>query len=217
LCIRCPTNEIGEAIGQISPAPSVSRAGKKVSAGAGRFEGYTSKRDSQKKILRDVFEPGDAWFRTGDLMRRDARGFYYFVDRVGDTFRWKGENVATSEVEQAIAEFAGVREATVYGVSLPKSDGRAGMAAIVANVDLAALHRHLVERLPAYARPLFLRIIGAIEVTATFKHKKAELVRAGFDPSATDDAIYFNDAERGAFVQIDKPLFEGIRAGRVRV
>ena len=217
-CIRCATNEIGEAIGQISPAPSI-RAGKKASGSAGRFEGYTSKRDSQKKILRDVFEPGDTWFRTGDLMRRDARGFYYFVDRIGDTFRWKGENVATSEVEQAIAELPGVREATVYGVGVPKSDGRAGMAAIVAGdgLDLAALHAHLGARLPAYARPLFLRIIGVIEVTATFKHKKAELARAGFDPSSTGDAIYFNDGERSAFVQMDKALFERIRAGRIRL
>jgi len=222
LCIRCAADEAGEAIGLIAAAPSFPRprigASGKSGAG-GRFEGYTNARDSQKKVLRDVFEPGDAWFRTGDLMRRDARGFFYFVDRIGDTFRWKGENVATAEVAQVICACPGVREANVYGVAVPKADGRAGMAAIVVDdsFDLQALHAHLTARLPAYARPLFLRILGTLEVTATFKHKKAELARAGFDPSVTDDPIYFNDAERGAFVRLDKPFFERIRARRVRI
>ena len=114
------------------------------------------RRIPRKKILRDVFEPGDAWFRTGDLMRRDERGFFYFVDRIGDTFRWKGENVATSEVSEAMTEFPGVLEANVYGVAVPNTDGRAGMAALVvdARFDLARFHAHLKARLPDYARPL---------------------------------------------------------------
>src|SRR5439155_1309741 len=118
-CVRCAPNEVGEAIGQVLEEPS--NAGR-------RFEGYTSEEDSERKILRGVFEPGDAWFRTGDLMRRDADGYFYFVDRIGDTFRWKGENVATSEVAEAICAFPAVREAHVYGVALPGTDGRAGMA-----------------------------------------------------------------------------------------
>jgi fatty-acyl-CoA synthase len=210
-CIRCSAEEVGEAIGRMPP----SREG----AAGGRFEGYTSARDSRKKILRDVFEPGDAWFRTGDLMRRDQRGFFYFVDRIGDTFRWKGQNVATCEVTQALTECPGVLEANVYGVSVPHTDGRAGMAAIVtdARFDLARLRTHLDEHLPDYARPLFLRMLRAMEVTATFKHKKSDLARAGFDPALTDDVIYFNDAGRGAFVRLDPELFERIQGGRMRV
>jgi fatty-acyl-CoA synthase len=214
-CIRCAANEVGEAIGRIPP----SRASEGASSSGGRFEGYTNDGDSQKKILRDVFEPGDAWFRTGDLMRRDERGFFYFVDRIGDTFRWKGENVATSEVSQAMTECPGVLEANVYGVTVPRTDGRAGMAAIVVDdgFDLAALRTHLDERLPDYARPLFLRILGAMEVTATFKHKKSDLARSGYDPAVTVDAIYFNDAARGVFVRLDRALYERIQSGGIRV
>ena len=142
-CIRCAPNQVGEAIGRIAAGGGQAKEG----AGA-RFEGYTNAQDSRKKILRDVFEPGDAWFRTGDLMRRDARGFFYFVDRIGDTFRWKGENVATSEVAEAMTEFPGVREANVYGVAVPNTDGRAGMAALV--VD-ARLRSRALPRAPAGA------------------------------------------------------------------
>jgi fatty-acyl-CoA synthase len=217
LCIRSPANQVGEAIGQIPPTPPRGKA-KEARAG-GRFEGYTNARDSRKKILRDVFEPGDAWFRTGDLMRRDERGFFYFVDRIGDTFRWKGENVATSEVSQILTECPGIREANVYGVAVPGTDGRAGMAAIVVDerFDLAQCRAHLDARLPQYARPLFLRILHELEVTTTFKHKKSDLARAGFDPSLTDDAIYFNDAERAAFARLDPALFRLIQAGKIQV
>jgi fatty-acyl-CoA synthase len=215
-CIRCKADEVGEAIGRVS-LPNKRSSG--ADAAGGRFEGYTNARESQKKILRDVFEPGDAWFRTGDLMRRDARGFFYFVDRIGDTFRWKGENVSTAEVAQAVAECPGVREANVYGVAVPRAEGRAGMAALVVDegFDVAALQAHLATRLPDYARPLFVRILREMEVTATFKHKKSELVREGFDPSLTEDAIYFNDAQRGAFVSLDRTLHARIRSGETRI
>jgi fatty-acyl-CoA synthase len=216
-CIRCAANQVGEAIGRIAPSPARPHPGGKAGDSAGgRFEGYTNARDSQKKVLRDVFEPGDAWFRTGDLMRRDERGFFYFVDRIGDTFRWKGENVATSEVSEAMTECPGVLEANVYGVTVPRTDGRAGMAAIVTDerFDLTQLHTHLVERLPEYARPLFLRILSAMEVTATFKHKKSDLARAGYDPSLAGDEIYFNDG--AAFVRLDQGLYACIHGGRMR-
>ena len=126
----------------------------------GAFEGYTNDKESERKILRNVFEKGDAWYRTGDLMRRDARGFFYFVDRIGDTFRWKGENVATSEVAAAIVAFPGIIEATVYGVAVPGTEGAAGMAALVVDgaFDFSQLRKHLARVLPSYARPLFLRI-----------------------------------------------------------
>src|SRR5213083_3276723 len=210
-CVRCAPDEVGEAIGQVLEEPS--NAGR-------RFEGYTSEEDSERKILRGVFEPGDAWFRTGDLMRRDADGYFYFVDRIGDTFRWKGENVATSEVAEAICAFPAVTEANVYGVALPGTDGRAGMAALVADadagLDLAAFRAHLVRCLPDYARPLFLRIRSAMDVTATFKHTKSESVRQGYDPAGTDDAIYFDDPDRHAFVRLDQTTYDRIQRGRIR-
>jgi fatty-acyl-CoA synthase len=207
-CIRCAADEIGEAIGRIEgAAPGV------------RFDGYTDARASEKKILRDVFKPGDAWFRTGDLMRKDAQGYFYFVDRIGDTFRWKGENVATSEVEEAIGRCPGVLDATVYGVEIPGNDGRAGMAALVVGegFDLAALRRHLDASLPSYARPVFVRIRAELETTATFKHQKSELARQGYDPGATKDAIYFSDPQRQTHLPVDAPLFERIQTGSVRI
>jgi fatty-acyl-CoA synthase len=208
LCIRCGADETGEAIGRIDPA----------SPGA-RFEGYSDAAASEQKILRDVFAPGDAWYRTGDLMRRDAQGFFYFVDRIGDTFRWKGENVATTEVADAIARCPGVRDVCVYGVTVPGHDGRAGMAALTVDegFDLAALHRHLATSLPRHARPLFLRIRAGLETTATFKHKKDELVAAGFDPVATPEAIYVDDTQQQSYVRIDQPMFERICAGQIRL
>src|SRR3989454_6629113 len=208
-CIRCAPNEVGEAIGRILNDPS--------NIGS-RFEGYTSTEASEQKILRDVFEPGDAWFRTGDLMRKDEQGFFYFVDRIGDTFRWKGENVATAEVSEAICAFPGVKEATVYGVAIPGTDGRAGMAALGAayELDLSAFRTHLITRLPDYARPLFLRIRSEMELTATFKHPKTAFVRQGYDPSAIGDVMYFNDPEHHAFVRLDKATYDRIQTGQIR-
>jgi len=207
-CVRCAPNEVGEAVGLV--LNNTSNFG-------GRFEGYTNPQATENKILRDVFKPGDAWFRTGDLMRKDERGFFYFVDRAGDTFRWKGENVSTSEVSEALCTFPGIQEANVYGVAVPGADGRAGMATIVADagLDLAALRAHLAASLPAYAHPLFLRVRDQIEVTGTFKYTKFELVKQGFDPSAITDKIYFNDAARQEFVRMDGPLYERIQAGPI--
>ena len=209
LCIRCATNEAGEALGRIHDGSSQH---------GGQFEGYTSTDESERKIVRDVLERGDAWFRTGDLMRVDGSGFYYFVDRIGDSFRWKGENVATTEVAEAISAFPGVAEATVYGVAVPGTEGAAGMATIVADeaLEIAGLREHLANRLPSYARPLFLRIKDRIEVTATFKHQKSDLARQGFDPTAIDDPIYFDDPARQAFVRLDSALYERVRSGKVR-
>src|SRR6185312_5152016 len=162
LCVECGPDEAGEAVGRLSGRP-------------GRyFDGCTKKADTEKKILRDVFTHGDAWFRTGDLMRRDEHGYFYFVDRIGDTFRWKGENVATSEVAAALGREAGIREANVYGVAVPGAEGCAGMAALVADrtFDVTSLAAHLKPRLPAYARPIFLRLTPALDVTGTFKQRK---------------------------------------------
>jgi fatty-acyl-CoA synthase len=209
-CIRCEAGEAGEAIGRISADPANLAA---------RFEGYTDPADTEKKVLRDVFAPGDAWLRTGDLMRTDAKGFYYFVDRIGDTFRWKGENVATTEVAEAVRACPGVAAANVYGVTVPGCEGRAGMAAVVTGkgFDLTRLHDYLAERLPAYARPLFLRLVQDLDATETFKQKKHELAAQGFDPGRIADPLYFVDPRSGAYVVLDRPRFEAIGAGRVRL
>ena len=184
-----------------------------------RFEGYSTEEDSEKKILRGVFESGDAWVRTGDLMQRDEKGYFYFIDRVGDTFRRKGENVATSEVSAAICEFPGVQHAKVYGVAVPGTEGRVGMAALVVSgeLDIAGLRQHLARRLPHYARPLFLRIRNEVDVTGTFKYSKTELVRQGYDPVASADALYFDHFESEAFVHLDKSLYERIQSGGIRL
>jgi fatty-acyl-CoA synthase len=210
ICIRCAPNEIGEAIGRISPPGN---------AAGGRFEGYTDEEASETKILRNVFTPGDAWFRTGDLMRQDEKGYFYFNDRVGDTFRWKGENVATCEVSEALCAFPGVRFANVYGVSVPGTEGRAGMAAIVADraLNLVALRMHLIDCLPGYACPLFLRILDDLPATSTFKQPKEDLVRAGYNPEAASDPIYFNDPEKGAFVLLRPQLYDRLQKGHIRL
>ena len=207
-CIRCAADEVGEAIGRIDGA-----------APGARFDGYTDAQASERKILRDVFKPGDAWFRTGDLMRKDAQGYFYFVDRIGDTFRWKGENVSTSEVAEVINTFPGVEDATVYGVTVVGRDGRAGMAAIVCpdDCDLAALHAHLAKNLPEYARPLFLRVRHELDVTATFKQKKVDLVREGFNPALTRDPIFFDDPQNDGFVRLDADLYRRIESGAIRL
>jgi fatty-acyl-CoA synthase len=209
-CIECKADEPGEVIGRI--ARDSSRPGA-------RFEGYASTADTEQKVLHDVFKKGDTWFRTGDLMHKDRRGYFYFIDRVGDTFRWKGENVSTTEVELALARFDGLLEANVYGVAIEGHDGRAGMAAIVVKDDLnlSALRDHLARALPEYARPVFLRIRRDLDVTATFKQKKVDLVKDGFDPSRYHDPIYFNDPQRKAFVPLDAELYREINAGGIRL
>ncbi|WP_442756751.1 long-chain-acyl-CoA synthetase [Methylocystis sp. JAN1] len=202
-CIACGPDEPGEAIARV----------------AGDFEGYLDRAASEKKVLRHVFKQGDAWMRSGDLMRRDARGFFFFVDRVGDTFRWKGENVATAEVAQAIASYPGVLDVNVYGVEVPGRDGRAGMAAIVAGDGFAldGLYTHLAARLPPYARPLFLRLSRCLEITETFKHRKRELAAEGFDPRKISDRVFFASSERSIYAALDLALYEKILAGAVSI
>jgi fatty-acyl-CoA synthase len=165
-----------------------------------------------------VFAKGDAWFRTGDLMRRDEQGFFYFVDRIGDTFRWKGENVATSEVNEAVVDCPGVTEATTYGVEIPGADGRAGMAAIVidANFDISEFAARLARRLPVYACPVMIRICASLDATETFKQKKQELVRDGFDPHHVTDPLFFRESKSGAYRPVDARAYERIVDGSIR-
>jgi fatty-acyl-CoA synthase len=210
LCERCGANETGEAVG-LMPNSGAERAG--------RFEGYADPEASARKVLRNVFEEGDAWYRTGDLMRRDERGFYYFVDRVGETYRWKGENVSTAEVLGALTASRGVLDGVVYGLSVPGADGRAGTAALVVNADfdLAAFREDVAARLPPYARPVFLRILTTLEATGTFKPRKQDLVHGGFDPSQVKDPLYFDDTRAQRYLPVDAALHAAILNGSIRI
>ncbi len=203
-CIAVARGETGEAIGRIA-------------GGNAGFEGYTDAAAGEKKILRDVFKPGDAWVRSGDLMRQDAQGFFYFVDRIGDTFRWKGENVATAEVAAVAASAPGVKAASVYGVTVPGQSGRCGMAALEAggDFDAAAFHAHCAARLPAYARPVFLRLVDSLAFTETFKQKKQALAKDGFDPALIADPLLADTG--GGYVPLDAALYARIRTGLIRL
>jgi fatty-acyl-CoA synthase len=206
-CVRCAPNEAGEAIGRISSEPTER---------AMRFDGYSDGGETEKKILRDAFEPGDAWYRTGDLMRQDEHGFYFFVDRIGDTFRWKGENVATSEVTIAIRSFPGIVTANVYGIEIPGADGRAGMAELVcdSSIDLVAFRDHLAQRLPRYAHPVVLRMQAEISVTQTFKPMKQQ---SSFDPDVVRDPLYLLHPQQWAYVPLDRALYDSIVGGKLRL
>jgi fatty-acyl-CoA synthase len=170
-------------------------------------------------MLHDVFEKGDSWFRTGDLMKRDELGYFYFVDRIGDTFRWKGENVATSEVSEALGVIPGIEEANVYGVAVPGMDGRAGMAALVVDheFDRTALAAQLASSLAPYSRPVFLRLMPQMEITGTFKQRKVELVKEGFDPSAILEPLYWLDPATAQYEKLDAARYADLISGRVKL
>lgn len=186
-CRLAAVGEAGEAIGMI---------GEDVRHD---FSGYADKAASEKKILTDVFKPGDRWFRTGDLMRQDRDGYFYFIDRIGDTFRWKGENVSTAEVEQRLADAPGVREVIAYGVPVPHQEGKAGMVALVVDgkFDAAAFAARAEAELPAYARPVFVRLIKAADTTGTFKYRKVDLVADGFDPDKVTGQLFVRGGRNG--------------------
>jgi fatty-acyl-CoA synthase len=211
-CIPCAPGEIGEIIGEIIDDPN---------APANRFEGYADKSADEAKILRNVFRDGDAWFRSGDLVTRDDRGYFYFVDRVGDTFRWKGENISTNEVAETINTHQGVASCAVYGVAITDHDGKAGMAAIHLSehetFDLENLTRHLVDNLPPNARPLFLRLRRDVDMTGTFKIRKIDLIREGLTPRDESEPVYVLDQAAQRYRLLDDAMREAIVEGRVRL
>jgi len=188
------------------------------------FEGYTSSKDTEKKILRDAFEKGDAWFNTGDLMKTVDVGFslglshYQFVDRVGDTFRWKSENVSTNEVGEIINGHVHVDFCNVYGVEIPKADGRAGMASLVLvegieALDVKSFSAYVNEHLPAYARPVFLRIQRELDTTGTFKMVKGELRKQSYDLDLVSDPIYVLKPRSNTYELLDREYLAVLRAG----
>ena len=164
------------------------------------FDGYTDKEATEKKLVRDAFKEGDVWFNTGDLMRSQGFGHAAFTDRLGDTYRWKGENVATTEVEAAVATDPQIEEAAVYGVEVPDTGGRAGMVAIQLkdgqDFDGKALAKAVYGKLPGYAVPLFVRVVEELAHTSTFKSQKVDLRKQGYGGSSgegDDDDVKVED------------------------
>jgi acyl-CoA synthetase (AMP-forming)/AMP-acid ligase II len=180
-----------------------------------RFDGYVDARSTESKVLHDVFKRGDSWFNSGDLMTLHEDDWLSFADRVGDTFRWKGENVSTGEVSLALNRAPGVVESIVYGVTVPGHEGRAGMACLRTSVplDLEAFREHTEKELPNYARPLFLRLESELRTTSTFKHQRGDYVTEGYDPEKVKEPVFA--LVDGRYLRVDKSLFEGVRSGDI--
>ena len=186
------------------------------------FNGYTDAQATEKKILRDVFEKGDAWFNTGDLIKTVDVGYalgkthYQFVDRVGDTFRWKSENVSTNEVGEILNGFKDVNMSNVYGVEIPGCEGRAGMAAFsledASSFDWQGFSNHVENSLPKYARPLFIRIIEEMDTTGTFKLKKNDLRNEAFNIDKVTDQIYCLKPNSSNYEVLDKEWLQTINS-----
>ncbi|MDE1165226.1 MAG: long-chain-acyl-CoA synthetase [Pseudomonas sp.] len=192
---RCAVGEVGEALGFIINHPNI---------GGGRFEGYTSAEATDSKIRRNVFKEGDAYWSSGDLLRYDEDGYLYFIDRIGDTFRWKSENVSTQEVAAALGDFQGLELINIYGVQVPGQEGRAGMAAVLMQpgqrFDPEAFYALTEARLPRYAAPLFVRVCAAADLTSTFKLRKVDLQRQGYAPGAFSDPLFIRDESRRSYL-----------------
>lgn len=203
--VQCQPGEVGEAIGYIVNHPDI---------GGGRFEGYTSAEATEKKILRDVFQKGDAYWSSGDLLRYDEDGYFYFVDRIGDTFRWKSENVSTMEVADALADYPGLELINIYGVQVPGQEGRAGMAAVLMqdghSFDADSFYALTEERLPRYAAPVFVRVSAAADLTTTFKLRKVDLQRQGYAPEAFADPLFVRDDAAGTYRPYSPEVLAGI-------
>ncbi|CAI4227376.1 unnamed protein product [Auanema sp. JU1783] len=209
LCVQCKPGEIGEMVGVIKKEDILLK-----------FEGYVDEKDTQKKIYRDVVKKGDYVFASGDILFWDELGYLYFKDRRGDTYRWKGENVSTTEVEGILQPVKSVEDATVYGVEIPKMEGRAGMAAIVLNdgenetAFLEEIAARLCDNLASYAIPCFVRMCKEVDRTGTFKLKKTDLQKQGFDLlKCNGDHVYYWDASLKRYRELDEKKQKDIETG----
>ena len=183
------------------------------------FDGYTNKEASEKKIFRDVFSDGDMWFNSGDLLKDMGFRHAQFVDRLGDTFRWKGENVSTTEVDEVCNGLDQVDEATTYGVAIPGTDGKAGMTSLVLSCDvkdfeLDGFAGHVLDKLPGYAVPRFIRLKSQLEITGTFKHRKGDLKKEGYDLTMIKEPVYALDFKARKYVKLTKALAKNIDSGK---
>ncbi len=186
------------------------------------LDGYTDPQKTEKVVLHDVFKKGDRYFNTGDLLRNIGFGHAQFVDRLGDTYRWKGENVSTTEVENILLQHPNISEAVAYGVEICNTNGRAGMAAItpaesLATLDFSELLSFARQQMPAYAVPLFLRVKVKMETTGTFKYQKTRLKDEAFDPGKTgEDPIYAWLPGTQTYVQVTEQVLADIHGGKYR-
>ncbi len=199
--VLAQAGEVGELIAEVLDNDGV----------AGFFEGYTSPQATEAKLMRDVFRPGDCWVKSGDLVRFDEDGYFYFHDRTGDTFRWKSENVSTQEVETILSAFPGLDMINIYGVRVPGTEGRAGMAAVTMTpgvpFDPHAFYAFAQKRLATYAIPVFIRLSNAADMTTTFKLKKVALQRQGYNPQRCQEPVFIADHAAQTYVELsDKNL-----------
>lgn len=208
-CIKVKKGEVGLLLGKITKRSP--------------FDGYTDPEKNKSVIMKNVFTKGDSYFITGDLVRDIGFRHAQFVDRLGDTFRWKGENVSTTEVENIVSEYAKITEAVVYGVEIPNTNGRAGMAAITLNEGEALNEQDLIDMvtefkkgLPSYAVPVFLRIQEAMETTGTFKYQKNKLKEQAYDPKKTSDRLYVLLPGENRYCEINDEICENIEAYKYR-
>ncbi|XP_012283173.1 long-chain fatty acid transport protein 4 [Orussus abietinus] len=207
LCQICEPNEPGVFIGKIIPN-NPSRA----------FLGYVNQEASKSKVVHDVFTKGDSAFISGDILVADELGYLFFKDRTGDTFRWKGENVSTSEVEAVVSNLVNYRDCVVYGVEISGTEGKAGMAAIYdpnGTLDISKLAPQIKDQLPTYARPLFVRTLTKIDLTGTFKLKKKDLQEEGYDPRKLQDKIYYLDPKTG-YQLLTPEIYDQIQQHKIR-
>uniref|UniRef100_A0AAQ5Z275 Very long-chain fatty acid transport protein n=1 Tax=Amphiprion ocellaris TaxID=80972 RepID=A0AAQ5Z275_AMPOC len=206
LCIPCPPGEPGMLVGRINHTDPLRR-----------FDGYADKDSTNKKIAHNVFKMGDSAYISGDVLVMDEYGYMYFKDRSGDTFRWRGENVSTTEVEGVLSGLLGHTDVAVYGVSVPGVEGKAGMAAISpagGQLDLDVFLIAVQKALPSYARPIFLRLMPSVDTTGTFKIQKARLQREGYKPQETSEKIYFLNSRAGCYEAVTDELYNAIMEGK---
>ncbi|EEQ89281.1 hypothetical protein RJZ56_000611 [Blastomyces dermatitidis] len=217
--IACKDGEPGETLYKLDPA-----------APNAAFVGYFgNKGASEKRKIRDVFQKGDLWFRSGDMMRQDPDGCLYFVDRLGDTFRWKSENVSTNEVGDVLGKFGNIAETNVYGVQVPHADGRAGCAALVLadsmtvdSFDFGAFAKYAIGVLPRYAVPIFVRVVPSFETTGTMKLQKGKLRAEGVDldkikENGTGGRLFWLPPGGNAYTPFEADQWEALKAGRVKL
>uniref|UniRef100_A0A8C2I9D2 long-chain-fatty-acid--CoA ligase n=1 Tax=Cyprinus carpio TaxID=7962 RepID=A0A8C2I9D2_CYPCA len=209
VCIPCGPGEPGQLVGRIIQNDPLRR-----------FDGYVNQSATNKKVAHDVFKKGDSAYLSGDVLVMDDYGYMYFKDRTGDTFRWKGENVSTTEVEGTLSRLLDMKDVVVYGVEVPGAEGKAGMAAIADpehSTDLVKFSRDLEKALPPYARPVFLRFLPEVNKTGTFKFQKTDMRREGFDPNVISDKLYFLDCTKGQYVELNVELHRSIVSGKQKL
>ncbi|EDO43421.1 predicted protein [Nematostella vectensis] len=209
LAVDCQPGEAGEMVSRIIKSSAVMR-----------FDGYLNQRETSKKIARSVFSKDDYAFLSGDIVVQDEYGYVYFRDRTGDTFRWLGENVSTAEVESIASKFVGLRDVVVYGVEVPGAEGKAGMMAIVDtenSLELDDLACQFKTALPSYARPRFVRVMKAVDLTGTFKFQKFKLKKEGFDIGHVKDPLYYLDIKTGSYLPLDSKKYQLILDEKLRL